>query len=181
MEPSTLEAQIKTSNALNPDGTLKWNYTTAGSIQGAAKIGTDGTIYVAGGGLYALNPDGSLKWSYSAGSYTPVIGTDGTIYVSGSGALNAINRDGTLKWSYNVNSVDGSPAIGSDETIYVGSHTYGLGLFAINSDGTLKWRYGIFGNDYITGCSPFIGTDGTIYFGTIGGSTFSSNFFAIKS
>ena len=166
--------------ALNPDGTLKWNYTTAGSIQGAAKIGTDGTIYVAGGGLYALNPDGSLKWSYSAGSYTPVIGTDGTIYVSGSGALNAINRDGTLKWSYNVNSVDGSPAIGSDGTIYVGSHTYGLGLFAINSDGTLKWRYGIFGNDYITGCSPVIGTDGTIYFGTIGGSTFSSNFFAIN-
>jgi PKD repeat protein/methionine-rich copper-binding protein CopC len=166
--------------ALNPDGTLKWNYTVGGSITGAAKIGTDGTIYVAGGGLYALNPDGTLKWNYSVGSYTPVIGTDGTIYVSGSGALNAINRDGTLKWSYNVNSVDGSPAIGSDGTIYVGSHNYGWGLYAINSDGTLKWRYGIYGQDYITGCSPVIGIDGTIYFGTIGGYTYSSNFFAIN-
>ncbi|WP_321421178.1 DUF3344 domain-containing protein [uncultured Methanobacterium sp.] len=166
--------------ALNPDGTLKWNYTVGGSIQGAAKIGTDGTIYVAGGGLYALTANGTLKWSYGAGSYTPVIGTDGTIYVTSGSNLYAVNPDGTLKWTIllaEFYSIKGSPAIGPDGTIYVASTAFAL--HAVNPDGTLKWNYS-FSDQCYTG-SPVIGTDGTIYIGNIESPYWGNNFYAINS
>jgi hypothetical protein len=46
----------------------------------------------------------------------------------------------TLKWSYVTGGViHSSPALGADETIYVGSNDYKL--YAINPNGTLKWSY----------------------------------------
>ena len=157
--------------ALNPDGTIKWTYTTGGAIYGSATIGTDGTIYVGSRdkNLYALNSDGTLKWFYATGNYiygSAVIGSDGTIYVgSYDKNLYALNSDGSLKWSYTtggyIYNYGGSPTIGADGTIYVGS--YDKNLYALNSDGTLKWFY-VTGN-YIYG-SPTIGADGTIYIGS---------------
>jgi len=50
--------------ALNPDGTLKWTYTTGGSIgYSSPAIGEDGTVYVGSQDtkLYAIRPDGSLN------------------------------------------------------------------------------------------------------------------------
>ncbi len=54
-------------------------------------------------------------------------------------ALNPV--DGSLKWKYATgNSIDSSPAIGADGTIYVGS--YDNYLYALNpADGSLKWKY----------------------------------------
>jgi outer membrane protein assembly factor BamB len=67
-----------------------------------------------------------------------------------------------LKWRYTTgNYVSSSPSIGSDGTIYVGSHD--RNIYAINSNGTLKWSYTT-GN--IVFSSPSIGSDGTIYFGS---------------
>ncbi|MBM3242358.1 choice-of-anchor D domain-containing protein, partial [Candidatus Poribacteria bacterium] len=57
--------------------------------------------------------------------------------------------------------VNSSPAIGSDETIYVGSlDNY---LYAINPDGTPKWKFSTGGD---VDSSPAIGSDGTIYVGS---------------
>ncbi|MCH7472493.1 PQQ-like beta-propeller repeat protein, partial [bacterium] len=44
--------------AINPDGTLKWSYTTGGAVFSAPAIGADGTIYVGcdDGKLYAFGP-----------------------------------------------------------------------------------------------------------------------------
>ncbi len=72
------------------------------------------------------------------------------------------SNTGTLKWKYETEySVDSSPAIGSDGTIYVGSlDSY---LYAINPDGTLKWRYQTGGD---VRSSPAIGSDGIIYVGS---------------
>ena len=68
-----------------------------------------------------------------------------------------------VKWSYQTGAtVRSSPAIGSDGTVYVGSHDGKL--YALNPDGTLKWSYQT-GND-IYHSSPTIGSDGTIYVGS---------------
>ncbi len=166
--------------ALNPDGTLKWNYTTGGYIYGSTTIGSDGTIYVGSydGKLYALNVDGTLRWNYTTGGRicgSATIGSDGTIYVgSFDKKLYALNPDGTLKWSYTtggyIYSYGGSPAIGSDGTIYMGS--YDKKLYALNPDGTLKWNYTTGG--YIYG-PPSIGSDGTIFIGSYDGKLYALN------
>jgi outer membrane protein assembly factor BamB len=160
--------------ALNPDGTLKWSYSTNGDIYSSPAIGSDGTIYFGSydNYLYALNPDGTLKWRYDAGTSihtSPAIGQDGTIYFGQMygeyhhGEFNALNPDGTLKWSYPTNcDIYSSPSIGQDGTIYFGTfsmenETY---LYAFYPDGTIKWRYPI----SPTRSSPAIDSDGNIYF-----------------
>jgi outer membrane protein assembly factor BamB len=160
--------------ALNPNGTLKWCYSTNGDIYSTPAIGSDGTIYFGSydSYFYALNPDGTLKWRYRAGSdvYTsPAIGSDGTIYFGQMygeyhhGEFNALNPDGSLKWSYPTDcDIYSSPAIGPDSTIYFSTfsmenETY---FYAFNPDGTIKWRYPISNSR----SSPAIGAEGTIYF-----------------
>ena len=60
-----------------------------------------------------------------------------------------------------------SPAIGSDDTVYVGSDDHKL--YAINPDGTQKWEFG-------TGSlSPAIGADGTVYVGAHDGKLHAIN------
>ena len=49
--------------------TLKWSFSTGGSVYSNPAIGGDGTIYVGSCDhkLYAINPDGTEKWRYSTG------------------------------------------------------------------------------------------------------------------
>ena len=88
------------------DGTVKWSYTTGGSVYSSPAIGSDGTVYVGSHdyNLYAINPDGTVKWSYTTGNIvwsSPAIGSDGTVYIgSQDDKLHAINPNGTLKWTY---------------------------------------------------------------------------------
>jgi outer membrane protein assembly factor BamB len=44
--------------AINPDGSLKWSYTTGDLVQSSPAIGADGTVYVGSwdGNLYAFGP-----------------------------------------------------------------------------------------------------------------------------
>ncbi|AKB37164.1 cell surface protein [Methanosarcina siciliae C2J] len=164
--------------ALNPDGTLKWNYTTGDYVYGSPAIASDGTIYVGSKdyNLYALNPDGTLKWNYTTGSYvygSPTIGSDGTIYCGSSDKkVYALNPDGTLKWNYTTggNIYYSTPAIGSDGTIYIGSND--KKLYALNPDGTLKWSYTA---GYFIRSSAAIGSDGTIYFGSDDNKVYALN------
>lgn len=68
-------------------------------------------------------------------------------------------KEGNLKWYFQTeDTVDSSPAIGLDGTIYVGS--VDGKLYAINQDGTLKWAMPTGSKIY---ASPAIGIDGTIY------------------
>jgi outer membrane protein assembly factor BamB len=165
--------------ALNPNGTLKWCYSTNRDIYSSPAIGSDGTIYFGSYDhyLYALNPDGSLKWRYDAGTSvhtSPAIGSDGTIYFGQMwgeyyhGYFNALNPDGSLKWRCPTDcDIYSSPSIGLDGTIYFGTWTRDTNnyLYALEPDGSLKWRYWIgagYGSSIYS--SPTIGSDGTIYF-----------------
>ena len=72
----------------------------------------------------------------------------------------------TLKWTYATSgTVTGSPAIGTDGTLYIGNY-YGGGsyvgdFYALNPTGTLKWK---FATGAVYG-APVISSDGTIYVG----------------
>jgi len=165
---------------------IQWKFSTGLSIyySSAALSNDESTVYFGtaykyhypsapGGphGLYALDSsNGTLIWKYNLGSTealsSPVVSSDGTIYFVGgyrpsyesgyqSTALYSIDPDGTLNWTYD--GVEGTPAIASDGTIYVG----GKSLFAINPDGILKWK---FSTDWGRVGSPIIGGDGIVYF-----------------
>lgn len=167
--------------AIDPDGSIKWQYQTENAVRSSPVIASDGMIYVGSDDsyLYALDPKASvetrLKWRYKTnGSIksSPAIGFDGTIYVgSDDHYLYAINPIGTLKWRYQTeDKVFSSPSVGSDGTIYVGSDD---GYFyALNPNGSLRWRFNT-GNAVRS--SPAIATDGTIYVGSDDGYLYALN------
>jgi outer membrane protein assembly factor BamB len=160
--------------ALNPDGTQKWQFTTSGEVFTSAAIGADGTIYVGGynySTLYALTDGGqgtvTEKWAFGTGGAlysAPAIGTDGTIYIAADGNLYAVNPDGTQKWVFGTGVFASPPAIGANGTIYIGG---GDGnLYAVNPDGTQKWAF--YTGYSISQSSAAIGADGTIYIANAG-------------
>jgi outer membrane protein assembly factor BamB len=70
-------------------------------------------------------------------------------------------QQGVMKWQFKTGAPVGSPAIGADGTVYVGSaDNY---LYAIQSNGQLKWKFQI--GDWVLS-SPAIGADGTVYVGS---------------
>ena len=81
---------------------------------------------------------------------------DGNLY-----ALNA--SGGSLRWYFSTNSpMIGSPAIGSNRTIYFGSGN--ANFYALDPQiGGLRWQYSLGGAIEST---PAFGTDGAIYVGT---------------
>jgi outer membrane protein assembly factor BamB len=158
--------------ALYPNnGTLKWKYQTGDLVARGPSVADDGTIYFGSwdGYLYAVYPDGSLKWKtggHLAGT-TPVTAQDGTIYV-GNRYLSAIYpNNGSVKWTFNPGPdrfiQGGNPCISAEGTIYFGTSDGGE-IIAINSDGTERWRKNI-GTVH---SAPAIGSDGTVYIGTMG-------------
>jgi len=179
---------------------IQWKFSTGLSVyySSPALSNDESTVYFGtsykyhytnapGGphGLYALDSEsGTLIWKYDLGSSevigSPVVAQDGTIYfVSGlrpsyetgyqTTTLYSISPNGAPNWIYN--GAGGTPAIGLDGTVYVGSDLSRDSLYAINSDGTLKWS---FPTAYGDANSPVIGPDNTIYF-TDGGLLYAIN------
>lgn len=112
--------------AYDTNGTEKWRFLSENWIWSTPALGDDGTIYftTCGDYFYAVNPNGSLKWRYDHDSYciysSPAIATDGTIYFgTGLCRVYALRLDGTKKWHHMLGgSVDSTPVIGPDGTIY---------------------------------------------------------------
>ncbi len=157
-----------------------------GFTVGSPAAADDGTIYVtsgnftaATGSLVAINPDCTQKWVFqlpgSPASTAPAIAANGTIYVHANGpsnildveTLTAVNPDGTLQWQFRFNgggpsfasTVQSSPAVAPDGTIWVGSMD--TNLYALNPDGTIQCARSPTGSSMKS--SPAIGPDGTVY------------------
>jgi outer membrane protein assembly factor BamB len=155
--------------AVNPDGTMKWDFATAGAVRSGLSMSADGsTIYAvsADGRVYAVNSSsGTLKWNTSAisCSYNCAVAHDGTIYVgSSSGTLYAFASDGAQKWTFATQSkVTCAPAIAKDGTIYFASQD--MNLYALDPSGHKKWSYRTGGPIY---SAPTVDAAGTVIFGT---------------
>jgi outer membrane protein assembly factor BamB len=154
-----------------PGGTQKWAYGTANYIDSSAGIADDGTIYVGSYDqkLYAINPNGTTRWVFPTGGIvfsSPAISRDGTVHVGSiNGKLYAVYPDGTLKWVYDTGrAIVSSPAIGPDGSIHI--HIDGK-VIAVRPNGSLKWESSttVLGNYNYS--SPVIGSDGTIYVGSV--------------
>ncbi|MHA1811873.1 MAG: outer membrane protein assembly factor BamB family protein, partial [Candidatus Thorarchaeota archaeon] len=162
--------------AVNPDGTLKWSYSSARTFFSPA-IGENGWIYVMDHDykVYALSPEGTLIWTFDdfeytfvkrdMGQRTPAIGADGTVYVGADGLYALDPETGEPRWHFirppGTRECIASPIVGDDNTIYVtiGQDT----LYAINPDGSRKWAFG-FDNPYeLTFATPAIDASGVIY------------------
>jgi len=84
--------------ALNPNGTQKWVFNTAGAVFSTPCLTTDGTIYFSGmdAKLYAIRDNGTqadLLWTYPLRSATfnsPTVDADGIVYVGATGTVYAV-------------------------------------------------------------------------------------------
>jgi outer membrane protein assembly factor BamB len=139
-----------TLGSITPTGELRT--TSVGTIrvrlaESAARISAEADIQV-------VHPDNGL-----ASSPWPRFqrNNQGTGRGKGSGAV------GQIKWSFPTgNAIDGSPVIGTDGTIYVGSQD--TKFYALNgATGALKW---VFPTGDQVFCSPALGADGTVYMGS---------------
>ena len=118
---------------MDPNGSLKWKYETAGAIaDGGVVLGEDGTVYANGGqasgvngaGVVALNSDGSLKWHYTTESdaqTVPLIDNRGYIhFITADATYYILKPDGILFSSQKIgDSTISSPVMDDKGNLYV--------------------------------------------------------------
>lgn len=119
--------------ALDPTGSLKWQYETAGAIvDGGVVLGEDGTVYANGGqasgsngaGVVALDSNGSLKWHYTTESdakTVPLIDNRGYIhFITADATYYILKPDGILFSSQKIgDSTISSPVMDDKGNLYV--------------------------------------------------------------
>jgi outer membrane protein assembly factor BamB len=183
--------------ALNPNGTVKWEYEIGGIFSGTINsplVDTKGVIYIGAGSsemtkdakngyrFVAIYPDGTEKWSFKTPKEiysSAALSDDGTIiFGCVSGDVFALNPDGTLKWKFTKKDgmFDSTPAIGADGTVYISSTN--KNLYAISADGKEKWSFQV---DEFFETNPSIGQDGTIYFGILDKGVKDTHLYALNS
>lgn len=162
--------------AVNPDGTIKWTYPTAGGISASVSINYDaiyfGTTW-GHGSLYALNFDRSLRWKhdlYPAAYPTPILVPDNTSSSFYSICTNSYDKNvycfypnNTMKFKTSVKG-QGFPQMsagqmrsGNDTLLFVNT-MYDNYLYAIYaSNGSIFWEK----PEYDGWVSP--GADGSLY------------------
>jgi len=166
--------------ALNPDGTLKWEFETSARIREVAipNIDLQGNIYITNfifdhpepdrGELYSIKPDGTLNWKvmYDNGFAfkSPVFSPDGnTIYIAGVDSdLFALNLDGSIKWKFSCGNILTAPMIDSDGNIYFTPTQVPQYFYSLKPDGSIRWKYELQLGTYIYSIST-IDNDGNLY------------------
>ena len=88
---------------------------------------------------------------------------------TGKSQYDTSKNNGQKKWEFTTGDyVSSSPAIGPDDTIYIGS--YDNKLYALYPNGTKKWD---FATEWSIESSPMIGSDGIIYIGSRDGKLYA--------
>lgn len=176
--------------AFNEDGTQAWKFGSRCSIYSNAEVAPSGNLYFGeycghgatdGGYFTAITSSGSLLWEIATPAGGPVWSsavanpTETAVYIGCyDSKLYALNtKDGSTLWTVPMcGAVFSSPALAADGTIYVGAGSTGIPcpagatyFYAVNPDGSIKWKF--LPSAAATSCqsSPFVGPDGTIYFG----------------
>jgi len=162
-----------------------FDLNVAASDNASPVVGPDGTIYVPSDkGFFAVNPNGTQKWKRwgtdpfdnTNTKMAPAVAVDGTVYVVKDSstdeefwpddAIYALDpADGSTLWHYVIGrGTYGSPMIGPDGTIYIGSAKSGVNssVFAINPNGSEKWTWDSGSTCWIES-SPALGPNGEVY------------------
>ena len=143
-------------HSISPDGEIRWSYNFANWIAGTSLL--DLVTMDKNGNLYfhcwinttqqskitSVDYEGNFRWEYSFKQpgeeiAVPLIcDADGTVYCGSTWGYYyyAISSDGELLWKLPLNGyqVDNSGAIGSDGTLYIGTH---LGSLTTGQERTL--------------------------------------------
>lgn len=174
--------------AFNEDGSLAWKFGSKCSIYSNAEVAPSGNLYFGeycghaatdGGYFTAITSSGALLWEIYTGSpvWSSAVAnpSETTVYIGcyDKNLYALKTSDGTTVWTVSLcGAVFSSPALAADGTIYVGAGSSGIPcptngtyFYAINPNGSIKWKF--MPSIAATSCqsSPFVGPDGTIYFG----------------
>jgi hypothetical protein len=148
--------------AINPDGTLKWEYEANDLIETAPFIDYNGNVCIWVSSLYNHRDDDVSLYVISPS------GTLGATYDYPYPYLNA--------YTYYSKYVS-FPALGPDGTVY--THMAAEGEFAssgqlraVAPNGTIKWTHETNGR----GSAPVIGPDGTLYLQGVEGNVCNNGF-----
>lgn len=145
-------------NAVNPGGTLKWEYSLPGSCYDscANAIGSNGNIWFGGAydcihKVFCFHPDGTLSWDYTlpvdwigSGYDTAGLALDSNdiVYIGctidPTGKLYVLNSDGSLRWTYATDKQleSGIAFSPSKDTVYFGDGRFsaaGGSLYAVET------------------------------------------------
>ncbi|MBI2440111.1 MAG: SBBP repeat-containing protein [Lentisphaerae bacterium] len=138
-------------------GTQRWKITFpdpgASAECSSMSLGWDGSVYIGfWSNLYAFDAEGNLSWQVAA---------EGRLAEYAGGLLNGLGT---------------APAVATNGTIYITTERAGTAgaLQAINSAGSVQWTFNVADRCFYS--SPAIGSNGVIYFGTVGGK-----FHAVRS
>jgi outer membrane protein assembly factor BamB len=136
-----LQSQVESINSgkaslfcLNPDGSVRWSYAHDNPVFSSNTL-ADGTLdingnyYFALDTLYSFDYDGNLRWKLGLEreSGEPLTcDINGVIYLPlwvGT-SMAAVSNEGEMIWQFDFpsGSMGQSPALGSDQTMYVASY-----------------------------------------------------------
>ncbi|MDQ6782071.1 MAG: PQQ-binding-like beta-propeller repeat protein [Actinomycetota bacterium] len=166
-------------HALNPaTGADKWTFNGGGSSNNNHELSTspailgDGTILWPGPNstLDAVDPTGKLLWQQKlAGTVlSPAVASGDKVYLADTvgdvAGLHATAAGAQQLWTTNVGKASfGSPAIGTDGTVYVTADGNLVALSDAGNHASVKWRFAA-GADIEVSAS--VAPDGTVILGT---------------
>ncbi len=151
-------------------------------------LGSDGTLYIGGDGIYAVRSDGKVRWHFDPASGTssapspepaqrptpginaakrvhcgsaPSVARNGTVYAICQEVLYALGPDGSKRWEFSAQGeFESAPALAEDGTAYLGSDD--RRLYALDALGQLRFMY-LAGAPIRTAVA--LGRDGSVVFG----------------
>lgn len=157
--------------ALNSDGTLKWQYSLQGGLSRPTPVSVSpkNTVYIRVGKYYlsAISGSGALLWTQYFQKYgtttqimTSALGLNGIVYHRAD-SLYVLDASGAPLWRNGQGrKYNGPPAIGADGAIYFSSDTRDS-VYALNPDGTLRWgAYFAYASRFTP---PVVGVNGAVY------------------
>jgi outer membrane protein assembly factor BamB len=171
--------------SLTPAGTARWTFATTGEYLSSPAFSTDySKVFVAvHDKVYCLATSTGVKaWEFTppgmTGEFraTPAVDAANNVYLGTKAdslsVFYAIKADGSgLLWQSPIGAdLYSSPALGDDQTLYVGSE-YGYSgagqrLHALSlATGLARWSSPLNGD--VTWSSPAISSDGTLYIGSM--------------
>jgi len=156
--------------ALAPtDGSALWRYAFGTEATYAPPtIGSDGTIYVAGGdaAVHAVTPAGVRRWRFATDNqvYTaPAVDAAGNLYFASlSGSVYSTTSQGVQRWRVSAGGFVTSSLALANSTAYFAS--YDRRLYALDTaTGQTRWTYFI--GEEVRASSPAVAEDGSIFIG----------------